>query len=231
MLILRVERFVLSNMLAGLVGDEPEVVPAVRSCFGRGRSDLSRPLRFADSLHIPTQLKKTPLYDFHVSEGASMVPFASFAMPLSYASDGGQISSHNHVRSSCGLFDVSHMVQSLFTSQSPASSLGFLESLCPSSLGQLEDWTGTLSVLLNETGGIIDDTIMTKHENGEWYVVTNAGRRDADLELFRTKLAAWNEGKEEKEVVKWELLDGWGLVALQGVPCSHPVPIIFRNDL
>lgn len=57
------------------------------------------------------QLAKTGLYDFHVANGAKMVPFAGYSMPLSYGSVGA-VASHHHVRESVGLFDVGHMVQS-----------------------------------------------------------------------------------------------------------------------
>ena len=69
---------------------------------------------------------------------------------------------------------------------------GFLEWLTPSSLATLIPYSSTLSVLLNEHGGIIDDTMITKHSNDAFYVVTNAGTRDKDLAWFRDKLAEWN---------------------------------------
>lgn len=71
-------------------------------------------------------------------------------------------------------------------------------------------------MLLNEVGGIIDDTIITKQEDdNSWYVVTNAGRIAEDKALLERKLSEWNARNLGKEV-KWETLDGWGLVALQG---------------
>jgi aminomethyltransferase len=72
-------------------------------------------------------------------------------------------------------------------------------------------------VLLNETGGIIDDTIITKQESSEhFYVVTNAGRIDKDKEHIGKALQAWNAKQSEGDQVIWETLDGWGLLALQG---------------
>ena len=72
-------------------------------------------------------------------------------------------------------------------------------------------------MLLNERGGIIDDLIITKHAEDAFYVVTNAGRRDRDLEWFNQRLAEWNSGEQgAKGPVEMELLDGWGLLALQG---------------
>lgn len=121
---------------------------------------------------------------------------------------------HNHVRNSAGLFDVSHMLQHRFKGPSTEQ---FLSSLCPSSLTSLQPFSSTLSVLLNETGGIIDDTIITKQESSEhFYVVTNAGRIDKDKEHIGKALQAWNAKQSEGDQVIWETLDGWGLLALQG---------------
>lgn len=135
-------------------------------------------------------------------------------MPLSYASEPASgLSPHAHVRTHAGLFDVSHMVQSYFRGPSAQA---FLESLCPTDLGKLGKMEGGLTVFLNETGGIVDDSIVTKHDDETFYVVTNAGRREEDLAMFNTKLAEWNATREGVDRVQFEVLDGWGLVALQG---------------
>ncbi|KAJ7923503.1 hypothetical protein B0H13DRAFT_2316448 [Mycena leptocephala] len=176
----------------------------------------------------PSELKKTGLYDFHVSNAGRMVSFAGYLMPLSYG-DVGQVVSHNHVRNSVGLFDVGHMVQSIFRG---STATGFLEWLTPSSLSSLEPYTSTLSVLLNERGGIIDDLIITKHAQDAFYVVTNAGRRDRDLEWFNQRLAEWNAGEQGmKGPVEMELLDGWGLLALQGPKAASYLQSLTAFDL
>ena len=93
----------------------------------------------------------------------------------------------------------------------------FLEWLTPSSLTSLKPYTSTLSVLLNEEGGIIDDTIITKHASDAFYVVTNAGRRERDLSWFRGKLDEWNSTvRGTQGPVELEVLDNWGLLAIQG---------------
>ncbi|KAJ6480950.1 hypothetical protein C8R45DRAFT_905568 [Mycena sanguinolenta] len=176
----------------------------------------------------PSELRKTPLYDFHVSNGAKMVPFAGYSMPLSYG-EVGQVASHNHVRTSAGLFDVGHMVQSIFRG---STTTGFLEWLTPSSLSSLAPYTSTLSVLLNERGGIIDDLIITKHAEDAFYVVTNAGRRDRDLGWFNERLAEWNAGEQgAKGPVEMELLEGWGLLALQGPKAASYLQSLTSSDL
>lgn len=105
-------------------------------------------------------------------------------------------------------------MQSIFRG---STATGFLEWLTPSSLSSLQPYTSTLSVLLNERGGIIDDTVITKHAEDAFYVVTNAGRRERDLEWFAQRLAEWNAGERAaKGPVEMEVLNGWGLLALQG---------------
>lgn len=99
---------------------------------------------------------------------------------------------------------------------------GFLEWITPSSMSALNPYQSTLSVLLNEKGGIIDDTVVTKHSADAFYVVTNAGCRDRDLAWIREKLAEWNAGKGKEGPVEMEVLEDWGLLALQG----PPVPLV-----
>ncbi|PWO00235.1 glycine cleavage system T protein [Tilletiopsis washingtonensis] len=165
---------------------------------------------------------RTGLYDFHRKHGAKLVPFAGYDMPLSYG-DVGQMASHKHVRTAAGLFDVGHMVQHLFTG---AGAGAFLESLVPTSISKLEPYSSSLSVLLNAQGGIVDDTVITKHSDERYYVVTNAGRRTEDLKLFADALKAWQGAKLEHEV-----LENWGLVALQGPKSQDVLASLTKADL
>lgn len=86
--------------------------------------------------------------------------------------------------------------------------------MTPSDLSGLPTNSSTLSVLLTPTGGILDDTVVTKHSPDQYYVVTNAGRREEDLSWFAQKLEEWNSSHSQK--VQHEVLENWGLVALQG---------------
>lgn len=84
-------------------------------------------------------------------------------------------------------------------------------------------------MLLNESGGIIDDTIITKHASDAYYVVTNAGRRNEDLAWFGQKLKEWNENKSGREgPVEHEVLENWGLLAIQG---NQPAALARRHRL
>ncbi|KAJ7794571.1 hypothetical protein B0H14DRAFT_3114803 [Mycena olivaceomarginata] len=163
------------------------------------------------------ELKKTGLYDFHVAHGAKMVPFAGYSMPLVYG-DVGQVASHKHVRTEAGLFDVGHMVQSLFHGPTTTP---FLEWLTPSSLASLAPYSSTLSVLLNEKGGIIDDLMITKHAEDA-----------ATLAWFAARLDEWNAGEQGKAgKVEMTVLKEWGLLALQGPTAAAHLQLLTSFDL
>ncbi|RYO80196.1 hypothetical protein DL762_007783 [Monosporascus cannonballus] len=159
-------------------------------------------------------LKKTALYDLHLAHGARMVPFGGYHMPVQYA-DQSVSASHHFTRSHASLFDVGHMVQHRFSGPGAAD---FLQRVTPGSIAALQPHHSTLSTLLwPGTGGIVDDTIITRlpteHPDDQhlFYVVTNAACRDKDLAYLGEELRGW-DGAE----VRHEVLEGWGLIALQG---------------
>jgi len=94
--------------------------------------------------------------------------------------------------------------------------LKFLHRLVPTDLEVLEPCRSSLSVLLNDKGGIIDDLMITKISPKEFYIVTNAARRDADLAHFQDQFSGHDD------LVQHDLLDTHGLIALQG-PSSSSV--------
>ncbi|KAI0013464.1 hypothetical protein F4779DRAFT_395783 [Xylariaceae sp. FL0662B] len=155
--------------------------------------------------------KKTPLYDLHLAHGAKMVPFGGFSMPVQY-SDQSVSASHHFTRTHASLFDVGHMVQHRF--ERPGAT-AFLQRITPASLEKLPAHQSTLSALLwPGTGGIVDDTIITKLGDNVFYVVTNAACADKDLAYLHEELTKWD--KEGGQTVSHDVLAGWGLVALQG---------------
>lgn len=146
-----------------------------------------------------------------------MVPFGGFQMPVQYSSLSVS-ASHHFTRSHASLFDVSHMVQHRF---SGPGATAFLERVTPASISELDTHRSGLSTLLWPiTGGIVDDTIITRLGPELFYVVTNAGCREKDLQYFTEQLAEFKEAGGDS--VEWNVLDGWGLVALQG-PLSEEI--------
>lgn len=120
-------------------------------------------------------LKRTPLYDFHLEHGGRMVPFCGWSMPVQYKD--GVLPSHLHTRQQASLFDVSHMLQFKLHGNDRVK---FLESLVVADIDGLVDNTGTLSLFTTESGGIIDDLIINKTPE-HLYVVSNAGCADKVL--------------------------------------------------
>jgi aminomethyltransferase len=138
-------------------------------------------------------------------------------MPVQYSSLSVS-ASHHFTRSHASLFDVSHMVQHRF---SGPGATAFLETVTPAGLTTLGTHQSGLSALLwPVTGGIVDDTIITRLGPELFYVVTNAGCREKDLKYFAEQLEDFKAKGGDK--VEWEVLEGWGLVALQG-PLSEEI--------
>ncbi|CCH62236.1 hypothetical protein TBLA_0G02990 [Henningerozyma blattae CBS 6284] len=156
-------------------------------------------------------LKKTALHDLHVELGGTMVPYAGYSMPVLYKGQT-HIESHNWTRTNAGLFDVSHMMQSRLTGKNAVS---FLHKVTPTDFESLKADQGTLSVLLNNTGGIVDDTMITKEKENSFYVVTNAGCIKRDTEFLLGEL------KQIGEDVNWEVIKDKSLLALQGPKASQ----------
>ena len=132
-----------------------------------------------------TELLKTPLHALHLAQGAKMVPFAGWQMPVSYPT--GVIAEHRHCRSAASLFDVSHMGQLRVRADDAAVAARALESLMPADLVGLAAGEQRYACLTNSAGGILDDLIATRRAN-ELLLVVNASRRDADVRHLVTHI-------------------------------------------
>ena len=137
----------------------------------------------------------------HRSLGAKMVPFAGYEMPVQF--DDGIVQEHLYTRSAAGLFDVSHMGQVALRGAGAAVAL---ESLVPGELQALKPGRMRYTMLLNEAGGILDDLMVTRTEDG-LSVVVNAACKDADIAHLRSGLPP---------AVAVEPLESRALLALQG---------------
>lgn len=146
-------------------------------------------------------LKRTPLHGLHLSCGAKMTPFAGYDLPVQFPD--GVMKEHLHTRAAAGLFDVSHMGQLYLHGAGAAAAL---EKLVPGNIQGLAPGRARYTQFTNATGGILDDLMVTMAD-GKLYVVVNAARKDADIELLRAGLPS---------EIAIELLDDRALIALQG---------------
>jgi len=145
---------------------------------------------------------KTSLFDFHRQSGAKLVPFAGYEMPVQYPL--GIAGEHNHVRSKAGIFDVSHMGQ--FSIIGDDATCKQLEQIVPIDLSALKLHQSKYSFLMNNKGGIDDDLIVTKVEEGI-NIVLNAACKHNDVKQIRSVFT---------KPAEFILHDELSLIALQG---------------
>ena len=149
---------------------------------------------------------RTPLHALHASLGARMAPFAGYDMPIQYPT--GVLAEHLHVRAHAGLFDVSHMGQAILSGPIAAARL---EALVPGDLAALGEGRIRYTQFLNESGGILDDLMVTRlppAANGEecLFLVVNAACKSQDFAHLRAALTD----------LALEVLEDRALIALQG---------------
>jgi len=162
------------------------------------------------------ETRRTPLYDFHLANGARMVPFAGWDMPVQYAD--GIKAEHLATRDSAGLFDVSHMAQ-IWIGGADADAA--LERLTPTDIGAIAEGRVRYSLFLDTNGGVLDDLMIARLDWGLQLVV-NAGRADHDIAHLRANLHGANlnganlQGANLHADVTMQVRDDRALLALQG---------------
>ena len=148
-------------------------------------------------------LQRTPLYDRHVAAGARLVPFAGWEMPVQYE---GVKEEHLAVRSSCGMFDVSHMGE--IETEGPGA-LDLLQRLLSNDVAAIEVGGAQYSVLCRDDGGILDDLFTYRLAEDRYLTVTNAANHEKDLAWFSERAAGF-----ECEVA--DRLEAYAMLAVQG---------------
>lgn len=156
------------------------------------------------------KLVKTELYDLHKELGGDMVAFAGYELPVLYKGEnGGVMKEHLWCRSEgkSSLFDVSHMGQIKWHGK---DRVAFLERVVLGDIDGLAPGQGCLSLVTNENGGILDDTVITK-EADYVYMVVNGATKFGDMKHFEEQMAAFGG-----DVTMEYLEDTMQLLALQG---------------
>lgn len=148
-------------------------------------------------------IKKTCLHDIHVAMGAQMSPFAGFDMPIEYK---GIVEEHNAVRNSVGVFDVSHMGEVLITGEDAQK---FVNHIFTNDVRPLEDGAILYGMMLYPTGGVVDDLLVYRRKENEYFLVINAGNIDKDLAWIMTQSKSY-------DVQIHDLSEHYGELAVQG---------------
>ncbi|MFH2035806.1 MAG: glycine cleavage system aminomethyltransferase GcvT [Candidatus Zixiibacteriota bacterium] len=126
--------------------------------------------------------KKTPFYKYHLENGAKMVPFAGYMMPVQYNS--GITDEHLTVREKVGMFDISHMGEFFLTG---AGALDFIQKMTVNDASKLEVGAIQYSCMCYEDGGIVDDLLVYRLKD-RYMLVVNAANLEKDFEWLRSHL-------------------------------------------
>ena len=159
-------------------------------------------------------LKRTALYHAHEKLGARLIDFGGWEMPVQYT---GIVDEHLTVRRAAGLFDIAHMGQAVISGEGAES---FVNRVVTNDARRLGVGQGQYTLMCNEQGGVVDDLYVFRVAEGEYLLILNASRTEADL--------AWLEEQRRRVpgVVQLENLSATqGGLAVQG-----PAVIRFIDD-
>ena len=164
--------------------------------------------------------KKTCLYDRHVALGALMSPFGGFIMPIQYSNITDE---HNAVRTACGVFDVSHMGEVRITGPDAERYVQhiFTNDVAGAPVGQIY-----YGMMLYPNGGTVDDLLVYKMGENDFFLVINAANIDKDVAWMKEHTAGFDIKLDHQS-------DFYGQLAVQGpeaeavveevlgIPCSE----------
>jgi aminomethyltransferase len=162
-------------------------------------------------------MKNTALSHIHEQLGAKMVPFAGYNMPVSYE---GVNAEHETVRKNVGVFDVSHMGEFLVTGP---NALDLIQKVCSNDISKIVDGQAQYNCMPNETGGIVDDLIVYKFEDGKYLLVVNASNIDKDWD--------WITKQNTMGAEMRNLSDDYSLLAIQGPKAVEAMQSLTSEDL
>jgi aminomethyltransferase len=159
-------------------------------------------------------LRRTPLSERHAALGARLVPFAGWEMPVQYTSIGDE---HRAVRTSAGVFDVSHMGQ---LELAGAGARDYLQARLSNDLARVGTGQAQYTLLTNERGGIVDDLIAYRRGDDHYLLIVNASNVENDH-------GALSEAED--------VSSDWALLAVQGPEALERLdieiePFTFRED-
>jgi aminomethyltransferase len=162
-------------------------------------------------------MKNTALTDIHIREGAKMVPFAGYNMPVQYA---GINAEHETVRKAVGVFDVSHMGEFILKGE---KALDLIQQVTSNDASKLYDGKVQYSCLPNDKGGIVDDLLVYRIDEKTYMLVVNASNIEKDwnwISQFNTY------GVDIKDIS-----DRTSLLAIQGPKATEALQSLTEIDL
>lgn len=164
------------------------------------------------------ECQKTCLHDRHVALGALMSPFAGFDMPIQYA---GITEEHNAVRQHVGVFDVSHMGE---VRVSGPDAYKFVSHIFVNDVTGAPDGQIFYGMMCYENGGTVDDLLVYKVNDQEYFLVINASNIDKDVAWIRQNAEGFDVKIEDQSPY-------YGEVAVQGPEAEAAMENILGIDV
>ena len=162
-------------------------------------------------------LRHTPLYEEHKALGARLVDFAGWEMPVQYE---GIKAEHEAVRTTAGLFDVSHMGEVVIRGPQAEEAV---QRLVTRDVSRLSLGQAGYAAVCYESGGTVDDVLVYRTPD-EFLIVVNASNREKDVAHFR-------EYTEDLDAEVVDESDDWALLALQGPRAVELLQPFTETDL
>jgi aminomethyltransferase len=162
-------------------------------------------------------MKLTPLYDAHKKLGGKMVEFGGWNLPVMYTSI---IDEHKSARTKAAIFDVSHMGE--IKIEGPGS-VHLLQKLIPTDINKLSEGRCMYSVLLNETGGVVDDLFIYKISDDSYFLVVNASTSQKDFN--------WISGRNSFGAAVTDISSATAKIDIQGPMSPDFISRVFSPEL
>ena len=162
-----------------------------------------------------SQLKRTPLHDWHVAHDARMVAFGGWSMPIQYTSI---VEEHQATRNAVGLFDISHMGRVLIEGADGGT---FLDSLLTRKVADMKASQIRYSLVCNEAGMVLDDVLVYRpvidpEKPLGYALVVNASNRE--------KIVNWlNDHRGDYDVELRDMTEAYAMVSAQG---PQAIPLV-----
>lgn len=164
-----------------------------------------------------SEIKKTVLNDWHKNNGAKLVDFAGWEMPILYT---GLIEEHNTVRENVGLFDVSHMGVIFFKGE---KALDFLQFVTSNDISKVKAGKAQYNSLMREDGGLVDDIIVYCEGASSYFAIVNASNIEKDYKHF-LKYNNYNVEINNRS-------NDFGLIAIQGPKAEKLISEVLSSEV
>jgi aminomethyltransferase len=155
----------------------------------------------------PDSLRRSPLQPVHERLGATLTEFAGWRMPLRY---GSETAEHNAVRTAAGLFDLSHMGEIVLTGAEAGAALDYALVGQPSAL---RPGRARYTMICAEDGGVLDDLIVYRLGDEEFFVVANAANTAVVVGALTERASGFKAGVHDRT-------SEYALIAIQGPNAS-----------